>query len=311
MFSDLASMVGQLSRTFGGTFASALRTVSPLISTIAKGATGVAQAFDSLPGPVKSIITLWATFGRAGKTAFESLKTGMLQNIQSTMRYQKMLSELGLSAEQASVKMGTLIKAMNQLRSGNYAGILSGAISEVNSLGMAAEANSKKLLLPGNAAKETSKDMGGLVGANGQAIASIRSAGEQAEQQSGRFGSLKTGVKNLWDAFGGWTTVAGLGISAGIAVIGNAISDYTTKAEASKQAMDKVIDGMKGINPTPRRRRTRSTISSRRPRNSGMTRRSCSARTVAARSLNGSSRSAAATRPQPTRPNVWASIPVH
>lgn len=248
MFSDLASMVGQLSRTFGGTFASALRTVSPLISTIAKGATGVAQAFDSLPGPVKSIITLWATFGRAGKTAFESLKTGMLQNIQSTMRYQKMLSELGLSAEQASVKMGTLIKAMNQLRSGNYAGILSGAISEVNSLGMAAEANSKKLLLPGNAAKETSKDMGGLVGANGQAIASIRSAGEQAEQQSGRFGSLKTGVKNLWDAFGGWTTVAGLGISAGIAVIGNAISDYTTKAEASKQAMDKVIDGMKGIN---------------------------------------------------------------
>lgn len=247
MFSDLASMVGQLSRTFGGTFASALRTVSPLISTIAKGATGVAQAFDSLPGPVKSIITLWATFGRAGKTAFESLKTGMLQNIQSTMRYQKMLSELGLSAEQASVKMGTLIKAMNQLRSGNYAGILSGAVSEVNSLGMAAEANSKKLLLPGNAAKETSKDMGGLVGANGQAIASIRSAGEQAEQQSGRFGSLKTGVKNLWDAFGGWTTVAGLGISAGIAVIGNAISDYTTKAEASKQAMDKVIDGMKGI----------------------------------------------------------------
>lgn len=247
MFSDLASMVGQLSRTFGGTLASALRTVSPLISTIAKGATGVAQAFDSLPGPVKSIITLWATFGRAGKTAFESLKTGMLQNIQSTMRYQKMLSELGLSAEQASVKMGTLIKAMNQLRSGNYAGILSGAISEVNSLGMAAEANSKKLLLPGNAAKETSKDMGGLVGANGQAIASIRSAGEQAEQQSGRFGSLKTGVKNLWDAFGGWTTVAGLGISAGIAVIGNAISDYTTKAEASKQAMDKVIDGMKGI----------------------------------------------------------------
>lgn len=247
MFSDLASMVGQLSRTFGGTFASALRTVSPLISTIAKGATGVAQAFDSLPGSVKSIITLWATFGRAGKTAFESLKTGMLQNIQSTMRYQKMLSELGLSAEQASVKMGTLIKAMNQLRSGNYAGILSGAISEVNSLGMAAEANSKKLLLPGNAAKETSKDMGGLVGANGQAIASIRSAGEQAEQQSGRFGSLKTGVKNLWDAFGGWTTVAGLGISAGIAVIGNAISDYTTKAEASKQAMDKVIDGMKGI----------------------------------------------------------------
>lgn len=29
------------------------------------------------------------------------------------------------------MKAGTLIQAMNQLRSGNYAGILSGAISEV------------------------------------------------------------------------------------------------------------------------------------------------------------------------------------
>ena len=194
MFSDLASMVGQLSRTFGGTFASALRTVSPLISTIAKGATGVAQAFDSLPGPVKSIITLWATFGRAGKTAFESLKTGMLQNIQSTMRYQKMLSELGLSAEQASVKMGTLIKAMNQLRSGNYAGILSGAISEVNSLGMAAEANSKKLLLPGNAAKETSMDMGGLVGANGQAF---KENGELADANNAAYKRTDKAMKDV------------------------------------------------------------------------------------------------------------------
>ena len=247
MFSDLASMVGQLSRTFGGTFAASLRAASPLITALANGAEALSNLFSKLPEPIQAAMGLWVTFGRAGKTAFESLKTGMLQNIQKSMKYQQMLNKLGLNAEQASVKMGTLIKAMNQLRSGNYAGILSGAISEVNSLGMAAEANSKKLLLPGNAAKETSKDMGGLVGANGQAIASIRSAGEQAEQQSGRFGSLKTGVKNLWDAFGGWTTVAGLGISAGIAVIGNAISDYTTKAEASKQAMDKVIDGMKGI----------------------------------------------------------------
>lgn len=247
MFSDLTSMVGQLSRTFGGTFAASLRAASPLITALANGAEALSNLFSKLPEPIQAAMGLWVTFGRAGKTAFESLKTGMLQNIQQSMQYQQMLNKLGLNAEQASVKMGTLIKAMNQLRSGNYAGILSGAISEVNSLGMAAEANSKKLLLPGNAAKETSKDMGGLVGANGQAIASIRSAGEQAEQQSGRFGSLKTGVKNLWDAFGGWTTVAGLGISAGIAVIGNAISDYTTKAEASKQAMDKVIDGMKGI----------------------------------------------------------------
>lgn len=246
MFSDLASMVGQLSRTFGGTFASALRTVSPLISTIAKGATGVAQAFDSLPGPVKSIITLWATFGRAGKTAFESLKTGMLQNIQSTMRYQKMLSELGLSAEQASVKMGTLIKAMNQLRSGNYAGILSGAITGINQMGTAAQASGTKLMTVGEAAKQSASGTLLLANASGKMTGSIETVGKSAAGAVGKFGGLKNAASGLIGVLGGpW----GIAASAAFFGISAAMSDYASKAQASKQAMDKVIDGMKGIKP--------------------------------------------------------------
>lgn len=244
MFSDLASMVGQLSRTFGGTFASALRTVSPLISTIAKGATGVAQAFDSLPGPVKSIITLWATFGRAGKTAFESLKTGMLQNIQSTMRYQKMLSELGLSAEQASVKMGTLIKAMNQLRSGSYAGILSGAVTGINQMGTAAQASGTKLMTVGEAAKQSASGTLLLANASGKMTGSIETVGKSAAGAVGKFGGLKNAASGLIGVLGGpW----GIAASAAFFGISAAMSDYASKAQASKQAMDKVIDGMKGI----------------------------------------------------------------
>lgn len=244
LFSDLASMVGQLSRTFGGTFASALRAASPLISTLAKGATAVAQAFDALPGPVKSIITLWATFGRAGKTAFESLKTGMLQNIQQSMQYQQMLNKLGLSAEQASVKMGTLIKAMNQLRSGNYAGILSGAVTGINQMGTAAQASGTKLMTVGEAAKQSASGTLLLANASGKMTGSIETVGKSAAGAVGKFGGLKNAASGLIGVLGGpW----GIAASAAFFGISAAMSDYASKAQASKQAMDKVIDGMKGI----------------------------------------------------------------
>lgn len=244
MFSDLASMVGQLSRTFGGTFASALRTVSPLISTIAKGATGVAQAFDSLPGPVKSIITLWATFGRAGKTAFESLKTGMLQNIQSTMRYQKMLRQLGLSADQASVKMGTLIKAMNQLRSGNYAGILSGAITGINQMGTAAQASGTKLMTVGEAAKQSASGTLLLANASGKMTGSIETVGKSAAGAVGKFGGLKNAASGLIGVLGGpW----GIAASAAFFGISAAVSDYSQKAASTEQVTQGIANAMDNV----------------------------------------------------------------
>ena len=244
MFSDLESMVGQLSRTFGGTFAASLRAASPLISAIAKGATGMAQAFDSLPGPVKSIIALWVTFGRAGKTAFESLKTGMLQNIQSTMQYQKMLSELGLSSEQASVKMGTLIKAMNQLRSGNYASILSGAVTGINQMGTAAQASGAKLMTVGEAAKQSASGTLLLANASGKMTGSIETVGKSAAGAVGKFGGLKNAASGLIGVLGGpW----GIAVSAAFFGISAAMSDYASKTQATEEATQKVASALDDV----------------------------------------------------------------
>lgn len=230
MFNDLAGMVGDLSRTFGGTFANALRSASPLISSMADAASGVASAFGALPAPVQSMIAMWATFGRSGLDAVNSVKLGMLQNIQSTLQYKSMLMQLGISSEQASVKMGTLVKAMMMVRSENISGALSGAVSEVRKVGDAAEQTAVKVGKAGDGFKQT-----------GSAIGSV---GETLGVQTGKWEGFKSGVKGVWDAFGGWTTVAGLGISAGISLIGSAISDYTSKAQASASATDDVISGM-------------------------------------------------------------------
>lgn len=97
MFSDLASMVGQLSRTFGGTFAASLKAAAPLIQAIAKGAETVATAFSKLPQPVQSAIGLYMTFGRAGKTAWDTLKTSMLDNTIKTASYAKQLNSMGVT----------------------------------------------------------------------------------------------------------------------------------------------------------------------------------------------------------------------
>lgn len=244
MFSNLASMVGQLSRTFGGTFAAALRTASPLISTLAKGATAVAEAFDALPGPVKSAITMWVTFGRAGKTAFTALKTGMLQNIQSTMQYQKMLSQLGMSADQASVKLTTLVKALNQVKTGAYAGALSGAAAGIENIGNAAERSAAKLELPGKAAEQSGQGILYLGNGSKKAIGSMEKTGEAAQKSAGKIGDVKGAMSALAGVFGGpWgiaATVAFAGISA-------AVSDYSQKAASTEQVMQGIANAMDNV----------------------------------------------------------------
>lgn len=244
MFSDLASMVGQLSRTFGGTFAASLRAASPLITTLANGAEALSNVFSKLPEPIQAAMGLWVTFGRAGKTAFESLKTGMLQNIQSTMRYQKMLSELGLSAEQASVKMGTLIKAMNQLRSGNYAGILSGAVTGINQMGTAAQASGTKLMTVGEAAKQSASGTLLLANASGKMTGSIETVGKSAAGAVGKFGGLKNAASGLIGVLGGpW----GIAASAAFFGISAAMSDYASKAQATEEVSQNVASAMDDV----------------------------------------------------------------
>ena len=74
MFSDLASMVGQLSRTFGGTFASALRTVSPLIRSCGQDGVRVVEDRHVAEHPVHDAIP-----EDAQRTGFER-RTGVREN---------------------------------------------------------------------------------------------------------------------------------------------------------------------------------------------------------------------------------------
>ncbi|MDL5543592.1 hypothetical protein QSV01_09380 [Bifidobacterium longum] len=244
MFSDLASMVGQLSRTFGGTFAASLRAASPLITALANGAEALSNLFSKLPEPIQAAMGLWVTFGRAGKTAFESLKTGMLQNIQQSMQYQQMLNKLGLNAEQASVKMGTLIKAMNQLRSGNYASILSGAVTGINQMGTAAQASGAKLMTVGEAAKQSASGTLLLANASGKMTGSIETVGKSAAGAVGKFGGLKNAASGLIGVLGGpW----GIAVSAAFFGISAAMSDYASKTQATEEATQKVASALDDV----------------------------------------------------------------
>lgn len=244
MFSDLASMVGQLSRTFGGTFAASLRAASPLITALANGAEALSNVFSKLPEPIQAAMGLWATFGRAGKTAFESLKTGMLQNIQQSMQYQQMLHQLGLSADQASVKMGTLVKAMNQLRSGNYASILSGAVTGINQMGTAAQASGTKLMTVGEAAKQSASGTLLLANASGKMTGSIETVGKSAAGAVGKFGGLKNAASGLIGVLGGpW----GIAVSAAFFGISAAMSDYASKTQATEEATQKVASALDDV----------------------------------------------------------------
>lgn len=105
MFSQLLTTAGQLSKTFGGTLASSLRAAAPLIQSMAKAAESVANAFAKLPEPVQAAIGLWATFGRAGMSAFNSLKVGILETTANMLQYRKMMNGLGLEAKGVGIGM--------------------------------------------------------------------------------------------------------------------------------------------------------------------------------------------------------------
>ena len=110
MFSQLLTTAGQLSKTFGGTLASSLRAAAPLIQSMAKAAESVANAFAKLPEPVQAAIGLWATFGRAGMSALNSLKMGILDTTVNMLQYRKMLNGLGLEAKGVGIGMKDALK---------------------------------------------------------------------------------------------------------------------------------------------------------------------------------------------------------
>lgn len=190
MFGELIEMAGKLSRTFGGTLAATLKAAAPSIEAIAKATGTVADAFNKLPDSVKGALGLWMTFGKAGTSALTALKTGMLENIQNTLQYRKTLANLGLSAGEAGISFGQLVKAQIAMRNGNIAGALS-------------QTGSNAAVMASNMGKAAGKT-GGLVGG-------LKNVGSAA---LGAFG----GVPGL---------VGGAALAIGGGAIMTAISSYS------------------------------------------------------------------------------------
>lgn len=194
MFDDLLSMIGQLSRTFGGTFASGLRTAAPLISAIATAAETTAKAFDALPDSVKGAITLYMTFGRAGKQAMDSIKTGMLTNIIQTAQYQKALSGLGLSASSLDTSFQGVLKSWLQMR-----GI---DVSAFTSLGDSANGASGKVsglstALGGLGGVLKSAAIGGAIGLVTVAVSDFIQKGQETEQVANDIGTALADMSGM------------------------------------------------------------------------------------------------------------------
>lgn len=204
MFGELIEMAGKLSRTFGGTLAATLKAAAPSIEAIAKATGTVADAFNKLPDSVKGALGLWMTFGKAGTSALTALKTGMLENIQNTLQYRKTLAGLGLSAGEAGISFGQLVKAQIAMRNGNIAGILSDT---------------------GKAADKAA------TGVNGVMV----NMGRVTGKTGGFIGNVKAAGSALLGAFGG---VPGLAITAGIGLATAAISSYSQHVSNLKEVQD-------------------------------------------------------------------------
>ncbi|WP_205730399.1 methyl-accepting chemotaxis protein [Bifidobacterium pullorum] len=194
MFDELLSMVGQLSRTFGGTFASGLRTAAPLISAIATAAETTAKAFDALPDSVKGAITLYMTFGRAGKQAMDSIKTGMLTNIIQTAQYQKALSGLGLSASSLDTSFQGVLKSWLQMRGVD--------VSAFSSLGDSANGASGKVsglsaALGGLGGVLKSAAIGGAIGLVTVAVSDFIQKGQETEQVANDIGTALADMSGM------------------------------------------------------------------------------------------------------------------
>lgn len=261
-FSELLSMVGSLSNAFGGTFAASLKAAAPLIESIAEAAGSLADVFDKFPAPIKGAMGLWMTFGRAGKSAWTALKTGALENIQSTMQYQNTLRQLGVTIDGTKTKVGQLVAAMAQLSRnakaaeisgdaamyGNIAGLFSGSARGVEQLGEKAEKTASQVAKTDTEARLAAEGAV-LFGANAsQASSGLKEVSDKAEHTNGKLAKLKGVAKDtgtvMWDMAGGFTGVAGM---AGVGALTVAFADYSQHAQNVEQVSQGVADAISNI----------------------------------------------------------------
>lgn len=241
MFDSLLSMVGELSDTFGGTLGSTLKSSAPTIKVLADGASAMAQAFGKLPAPVQAMVGMYATFGKAGISAYNSLKRGMLQNIESTLQYRKTLSQLGITSQETTISMSELVRAMARLKSGQTAGVLTGEVSEIRRMGAAADETTAKL----NRMSRAQAGGSTVTGAGSTGL--VRSVGEAAEGATRKTGLLKTALSGVVDFLGGPVGIAIGGVTGALSLAGSAISSYNDAAAHTQSVNRTVADSFKNV----------------------------------------------------------------
>ena len=244
MFNSLTSMVGQLSSTFGGTLANTLNAAAPTIQVLAEGASAVAKAFGKLPAPIQAVIGMYATFGKAGISAYNSLKQGMLQNIQSTLQYRKIMSQLGITSKEASASMSELVRAMARLKSGQTAGVLTGEVSGIRQMGAAADETTSKLNRMH--AAQSGGSTGVSSGSTGS-VSAMRGVGVAAESAARKTGLLKTALSGVVDFLGGPLGIAIGAASTAFGVAGSAISTYNNSASHTQSVNQTVAKSFKEV----------------------------------------------------------------
>lgn len=241
MFDSLLSMSGELSDTFGGTLGNTLKSAAPTIKVLADGASTMAQAFGKLPAPVQAMVGMYATFGKAGISAYNSLKRGMLQNIESTLQYRKTLSQLGITSQETAISMSELVRAMARLKSGQTAGVLTGEVSNIRQMGAAADETTAKLNRMNRAQAGGSAVAG--VGSTGL----VRGVGEAAEGAARKTGLLKTALSGVVDFLGGPVGIAIGGVTTALSLAGSAISSYNDAAAHTQSVNRTVADSFKNV----------------------------------------------------------------
>lgn len=245
MFDSLLSMVGKLSDTFGGTLGNTLKSAAPTIKVLADGASTMAQAFGKLPAPVQAMVGMYATFGKAGISAYNSLKRGMLQNIKSTLQYRKTLSQLGITSQETAISMSELVRAMARLKSGQTAGVLTGEVSNIRWMGVAADETTAKLNRMNRAQAGGSSVAGVAAGAGSAGL--VRGVGEAAEGAARKTGLLKTALSGVVDFLGGPVGIAIGGATTALSLAGSAISSYNDAAAHTQTVNQTIADSFKNV----------------------------------------------------------------
>ncbi|WP_270555302.1 hypothetical protein [Bifidobacterium pseudocatenulatum] len=245
MFDSLLSMSGELSDTFGGTLGNTLKSAAPTIKVLADGASTMAQAFGKLPAPVQAMVGMYATFGKAGISAYNSLKRGMLQNIESTLQYRKTLSQLGITSQETAISMSELVRAMARLKSGQTAGVLTGEVSNIRQMGAAADETTAKLNRMNRAQAGGSAVAGVAAGTGSTGL--VRGVGEAAEGAARKTGLLKTALSGVVDFLGGPVGIAIGGVTTALSLAGSAISSYNDAAAHTQSVNRTVADSFKNV----------------------------------------------------------------